>query len=596
MAKIKRGPKIAGILLLIVLVAFGANYAINNGWIPMAKTEPSQIPASAPIGDVPVTQTNAVTFTQPTTIPASCPKVLRFDVWAWNAQSGWLLSNGGATTTKGSLMEKYGTCVQFKREDVVDKMIADVLTCAEEYADDPNTAVGVHGLAVMGDGAPALLQAANPQLEKIGPDYYLEVVGSAGYSRGEDKFMGLPEWKTNPQAARGALIAGVLRDGDWNIAVKWAADNGIPVNPSEKTWDPNALNFAAAESYIGAATMYIEGRKEKRLVINEKGSVTGSKEVEINGVVTWTPGDVNVSQKKGGLVNIVSTYEYRAQMPNTILMIHKVAADNPQMVINMLRAIGEAGDMIKSDPKALKAASKISAAVYKEETETYWMKYFDRVEERDATGLKVSLGGSAVNNLADMQQLFGLVPGSINLFEATYTTFGNIVVQMYPNLVPTYPPISKILNTQYLEEAVRLGSSGAPDLPTFTPNAPITSTTSQRAWGEITFETGSSQFTPSATTALYKLLNDFAIAGGVAIEIHGHTDNTGTPEGNMLLSQQRADAVKHWLEQQAPNVFPTGRNSRIRTIAHGQSQPVADNATNFGRAKNRRVEIISGLQ
>ena len=80
----------------------------------------------------------------------------------------------------------------------------------------------------MGDGAGAFLAALNTQLtESFGPEYRAEIVGSCGYSRGEDKFMGPPEWKKTPASAKGGVIAGVLRDGDWNLAMRWMSENGL---------------------------------------------------------------------------------------------------------------------------------------------------------------------------------------------------------------------------------------------------------------------------------------------------------------------------------------------------------------------------------
>jgi outer membrane protein OmpA-like peptidoglycan-associated protein len=70
------------------------------------------------------------------------------------------------------------------------------------------------------------------------------------------------------------------------------------------------------------------------------------------------------------------------------------------------------------------------------------------------------------------------------------------------------------------------------------------------------------------------------------VSIEGHTDNTGTPAKNKILSQQRADAVKAAVAGQGVSA------SRMTTTGWGQDKPVADNSTEEGRAKNRRVEIV----
>ncbi len=69
------------------------------------------------------------------------------------------------------------------------------------------------------------------------------------------------------------------------------------------------------------------------------------------------------------------------------------------------------------------------------------------------------------------------------------------------------------------------------------------------------------------------------------LDIDGYTDNAGAPEKNQLLSQQRADEVKKYLEGKGVAA------ARLNAAGHGQNSPVADNKTNAGRAKNRRVEL-----
>lgn len=71
-----------------------------------------------------------------------------------------------------------------------------------------------------------------------------------------------------------------------------------------------------------------------------------------------------------------------------------------------------------------------------------------------------------------------------------------------------------------------------------------------------------------------------------AIQVIGHTDNTGSEAYNIDLSQRRAASV-------ASVLMGSGvPSSRLQTIGRGESQPIASNATEAGRAQNRRVEII----
>ncbi len=70
------------------------------------------------------------------------------------------------------------------------------------------------------------------------------------------------------------------------------------------------------------------------------------------------------------------------------------------------------------------------------------------------------------------------------------------------------------------------------------------------------------------------------------VEVQGHTDNSGTPEHNKVLSEQRAEAVRAWLVQHG---VPS---DKLVARGYGQEKPIAPNVTAGNRARNRRVQFI----
>jgi outer membrane protein OmpA-like peptidoglycan-associated protein len=81
---------------------------------------------------------------------------------------------------------------------------------------------------------------------------------------------------------------------------------------------------------------------------------------------------------------------------------------------------------------------------------------------------------------------------------------------------------------------------------------------------------------------LVTLLNSYP---GASVEIQGHTDNNGTPESNKTLSQDRANAVKRYLSAGGVS------EARMTAVGYGQELPLADNKTEAGKTKNRRVDF-----
>ncbi len=102
----------------------------------------------------------------------------------------------------------------------------------------------------------------------------------------------------------------------------------------------------------------------------------------------------------------------------------------------------------------------------------------------------------------------------------------------------------------------------------------------------ILFETNSARITPQSEVVLEKALNTLRAYPEMIVEIHGYTDNTGSYQYNLRLSQQRAESVRRYLIQ---NGIDPGR---LIARGFGPANPVASNATAAGRARNRRIEFV----
>jgi len=102
----------------------------------------------------------------------------------------------------------------------------------------------------------------------------------------------------------------------------------------------------------------------------------------------------------------------------------------------------------------------------------------------------------------------------------------------------------------------------------------------------ILFDTGKATIKPeskSIVDEIYNLLNSNAT---IKVSIEGHTDNVGDASANKKLSEARAKAVMDAL------IAKGIKKERLTSVGWGQEKPVADNRTDEGKAKNRRVEIV----
>lgn len=128
--------------------------------------------------------------------------------------------------------------------------------------------------------------------------------------------------------------------------------------------------------------------------------------------------------------------------------------------------------------------------------------------------------------------------------------------------------------------------SWAPSQPEIAPEAPAAPPQIVTLDSLSLFDVGQYTLKTGATKVLVDALLNIKAKPGWLIMVSGYTDNTGNPEQNQKLSLKRAESVRDWMIQTS-DISPTC----FAVQGYGQNNPVADNNTADGRARNRRVEI-----
>ncbi len=105
------------------------------------------------------------------------------------------------------------------------------------------------------------------------------------------------------------------------------------------------------------------------------------------------------------------------------------------------------------------------------------------------------------------------------------------------------------------------------------------------AFDNLEFETGKDIIRRTSYPSLNALAQLLLKKPTYGLKIEGHTDNVGTDESNLILSQKRAEAVKNFLVSKGVDA------AKLETFGYGESRPIADNNTRESKQKNRRVEM-----
>ena len=103
--------------------------------------------------------------------------------------------------------------------------------------------------------------------------------------------------------------------------------------------------------------------------------------------------------------------------------------------------------------------------------------------------------------------------------------------------------------------------------------------------GDTGFNTNSTEIKPGFHSTLDKIADVVVRYGKTTLTVAGHTDDVGSAQFNQGLSERRAHSVAQYLESKRV------QEVRLSIVGKGEGMPIASNATEGGRAENRRVEI-----
>lgn len=585
---------LVGVVLCVVL---GGVYWFAPG---LRVSESKQVEAL----DINTDELNNVTKGELLPLPSETPStkvadqgLIRIAEYAWNGNSGMIVANGGPRTTEGSLMESAGVNLEIVRQDMVGGLRDMQIKFVEEYAggvEYPVSDKSAFAVSIMGDGAPFYITTTQKSLdEKFGKGkYHVQNIATIGLSYGEDKLIGPKIWKDNPQSMRGCVISSVIGDGDWVVAVNYASANKIDVNPDPTTYDANAINFVPSpnDDFIESVKDLIKSQKSGYTIplkVVKDGKLTGETvNRKIDGATTWTPGDKMAFDALTGFTDVVSTKDFVNQMATSIIVVKEWALQHEKEVIAMLKQTYTACNQIKLYDEWAVRASECVAKTYDFETPEYWYKMFKgQTGEKD--GLGYDIGGTKVFNYADALQYFGITDG-INRYKAVYNQVSVYLTDLNPcdfngTCKEGVVPYEDAVNLYFLKSITDV------DAGTTTKQDYTETKTEVMASGQwnINFASGSSVIDMKTSEkdliAIYNLLIQ---SEQTKLKVIGHTDNTGDAAVNVELSKGRANAVVEYLTNKG---IPSSRFQLID--GKGETEPVGDNETNTGKAKNRRVEI-----
>lgn len=288
---------------------------------------------------------------------------------------------------------------------------------------------------------------------------------------------------------------------------------------------------------------------------------------QVDAAVTWEPDLSAAVEARGAEAHVlVSTSAATNIIADTLVARQDLIDRAPATVRDFVHGWLEGIEMIKNDPQG-------SYAVV------------GKALKLDSDTVSGMLSGLKLTPYADNAQFYGLTGGKAH-YEALFDTA--FVIWRKKGLVTRPVEARDWADARFLQALAAEYPGQKVEEPRLAEKAP---SEQDRAiinkQIQIHFTPGSDEIMAGSYLVLDTLGETMTSFGNTYLRVEGNTDATGTPQGNMTLSEKRALAVKNYILESFPNIRP----ERFQTIGRGSTNPVADNATEAGRQLNRRTDI-----
>lgn len=372
------------------------------------------------------------------------------------------------------------------------------------------------------------------------------------------------------QNAKSILMQDWSRGGDGIVSLAAIRSieelKGHKVACTQFTASHFLLLYLLAQSGLSSAD---RAAVEREIIFTQDAPAAAAmfKAGQVDAAVTWEPDLSSAVEARGDEAHVlVSTAAATNIIADTLVARQDLIDRAPETVRDFVHGWLEGIDMMKDDPQG--AYAVVGKAL--------------KLDSDTVSGM---LSGLKLTPYADNAQFYGLAGGKAH-YETLFDTA--FIIWRKKGLVTRPVEAGDWADSRFLQ-ALAADYPGQrveePVLAAKPPSEKDRAIINKQI--QIHFTPGSDEIMAGSYLVLDALGETMTSFGNTYLRVEGNTDATGSPQGNMTLSERRALAVKNYILESFPNI----EAARFQTIGRGSANPVASNTTETGRQLNRRTDI-----